>query len=259
MDRPYHRRFSGDSQAFAVRVGAEWAGSIGVIERTNRDFLLGLRQQLPPILAQLFPYPLATLGRDFHVVAVLHEVFHAYQAMQAPTRFASAQAGYSAQDRYPCNDAGFAAAWDKEGGLLAAALKAADDGEARGFGRRFLQARESRRAEAALDPTLLAFERGLEWLEGLAKYAEIRFYELAASSTSHVGPNSIRYRSGLPYWQGEFKRLDGGLSREDGDYRFYLSGMAQARLLDRLSPDWKREAMRDGVYLEDVLRRAVGL
>lgn len=42
-----------------------------------------------------------------------------------------------------------------------------------------------------------------------------------------------------------------------GDGRFYYSGMAQAALLDRLLPDWKEQALTDGVFLEDLLETAV--
>jgi hypothetical protein len=39
----------------------------------------------------------------------------------------------------------------------------------------------------------------------------------------------------------------------------YLSGMAQARLLDRLNPGWKAKAMQEKVYLEDLLRAILRL
>jgi len=43
---------------------------------------------------------------------------------------------------------------------------------------------------------------------------------------------------------------------QEGDTRFYYTGMAQATLLDRLSPDWKR-TMAEDVWLEDLLAQAV--
>ena len=46
------------------------------------------------------------------------------------------------------------------------------------------------------------------------------------------------------------------MSAQDGDLRFCLSGMAQARLLDRLSPEWKSGTLLGKVYLEDMLRSA---
>jgi hypothetical protein len=37
----------------------------------------------------------------------------------------------------------------------------------------------------------------------------------------------------------------------------YYTGMAQALLLDRLSPGWKDRAFEQGVWVEDLLRQAV--
>jgi hypothetical protein len=111
---------------------------------------------------------------------------------------------------------------------------------------------------AALGSDFLAFERELEWLEGLAKYAEIKFYEIAASR-SREAPYG-RYGAVLPFpLQWDFVRLEKTLGAQDGDLRFYLSGLAQARLLDRLSPQWKARAMQEDVYLEDLLRDSVGV
>ena len=67
-----------------------------------------------------------------------------------------------------------------------------------------------------------------------------------------------RYRSGLHYLvRADFARLEESLGRQAGDLRFYLSGMAMARLLDRLDPGWKGRAFEDGAELEDLLRSAI--
>lgn len=236
--RPYYRRVAGKPQAFAVPMGATWAGSMSTLERMNVKMPL----KITP---------------DYHVVMILHEMFHAFQASQSPARFAGSLAVYSAEDRYHKHDAAFAAAWNTEGSLLAAGLKADDDAQARLGVRQFLQARDARRAQASLSQELTAYEKELEWLEGLAKYVEIRFYELAASSGSD--PSFAAYKPGLPYWRMDLMRLEKAMGQQAGDLRFYLSGMAQARLLDRLSPGWQARAMGDEVCLEDLLRAAVGL
>ena len=51
----------------------------------------------------------------------------------------------------------------------------------------------------------------------------------------------------------EVKRM----TNNEGEARFYYTGMAQALLLDRLMPDWKSEAFAESAYLEDLLRQAV--
>lgn len=236
MGEPYYRRAAKKPQAFAVSIGARWAGSIGTLDWTNSKS----------------PFKITA---DFHIVALLHEMFHAYQANLAPVRFARAKAVYASESRYPYKDSEFASAWNREGAALAEALKAKGDAAARSLAQKFLGIRDARRQQANISPDLVAYEVKLEWLEGLAEYVQIKFYELAASSSSESA--SIRYGPGLPlFLQGDFIRLERYLGQQVGDLRFYLIGMAQARLLDRLNPGWKAKAMQDQdkVYLEDLLR-----
>jgi hypothetical protein len=47
------------------------------------------------------------------------------------------------------------------------------------------------------------------------------------------------------------------MAGNEGDGRFYYSGMTQAFLLDQLAPGWKARIMQDDVFLEDLLREAV--
>ncbi len=233
--KPYHRRMASNPQAFAVRVGSRWAGSMTSLAEMNRKGPL-------------------KMGREAYIPFVHHEMFHAFQAVEAPEHFKAAQEAYASEARYPAKEADFIAAWDKEGGLLATALSTSDPAALPGRVREFLQAREARRAQAKLSPELLTYERELEWLEGLAKYIEDRVSDLASARKDD--PRYSSYRP--PFWrQADLFRLTKKLGQQDGDLRFYLSGMAQAKLLDRLSPGWKQKAMQPGVHLEDLLRAAV--
>jgi hypothetical protein len=47
------------------------------------------------------------------------------------------------------------------------------------------------------------------------------------------------------------------MAGDEGDGRFYYSGMAQAFLLDQLMPGWKARAFDEGVWLDDLLAEAV--
>jgi hypothetical protein len=92
-------------------------------------------------------------------------------------------------------------------------------------------------------------------LEGLAKHAEVRFYEIAASRASEAV--YANYRSGHPLWPADLARLRRNLGGQGEGLSFYLSGVAQAVLLDRLSPGWKARAFEDKANLEDCLRAAI--
>jgi hypothetical protein len=232
--RPYYRRVSSRPQSFAIRVDSRWAGSMSSLAYLNRRG------------------PLRMI-REFYIPLVLHEMFHAFQATEAPEHFHQARAVYAAESRYPAKEAAFITAWDREGALLAEALGVTDRAALTVKVREFLEARAGRRAQAGLTPDLVAFERELEWLEGLAKYVEDRVSDLATARRRD--PRYASYR--LPYWrQADTFRLSKQLGRQDGDLRFYLSGMAQARLLDVLRPGWKRKIMHPGIYTEDLLRAA---
>jgi hypothetical protein len=236
QSRPVARRPAVNPQNFAVKVGAAYAGCAAVLELMNSKNPM-------------------KFGPDFHTVLVLHEIFHAFQADQDNTRFDKALAVYKVEKNYPIEDKDMAAAWVAEGAALAGALKAPTTDEAVRGARKFLAIRDARRGAARLSPELADYERQLEWLEGLAKYAEIRFYELAASKANPAA--SIKFDPGLPFFlRWDFVRLEKQMGAQSGDLRFYLSGMAQARLLDRLSPEWKSRTALGRVYLEDLLRSA---
>jgi hypothetical protein len=228
--RPYYRRPADDPQAFAVEVGEEWAGSMSTL-----DWMAG---KIP-----------IKINPDFYVVLLLHEVFHAFQALESPARFRRAFALYLWEKNYPFKDPDWAKAWTAEGALLSAALKAKDPAEILSSARGFLQNRRARREQARFSIGVADYEREMEWLEGLAKYVEIRFYELAAARTEE--PGFAVYRPGLPYWAWDFVRLEKQLGSQQGDLRFYLSGMAQARILDSLSPDWRARFLEEGGAMED--------
>src|SRR6185369_17435124 len=51
--------------------------------------------------------------------------------------------------------------------------------------REFLQARAARRAEHGLTTALVDFERQREWLEGLAKYAELESWRRGAMTAGY--------------------------------------------------------------------------
>ena len=61
----------------------------------------------------------------------------------------------------------------------------------------------------------------------------------------------------MMFIQADYARLGTSLGFQSGDLRFYLSGMAQARLLDRLAPGWKEKALPGPATLESLIRAAM--
>jgi hypothetical protein len=255
--RPYFLRLWEDPQAFAVPVGGTWAASLDTLKSMNESMEEQIRRRLPPEKVTPSMIKMVAVTPAQHLTALLHEAFHAFQADRDPDRFRAAQSVYRYEARYPGRDDLFRTAWDEEGAVLASALRSRDDSEAAGRIRTFLNLRRLRRFRAGLDEGMVTFERELEWLEGLGKYVEMRFAEEAASSRSPEEAKDFRVaRSRLSFdFFGRLPRL----GNQEGDLRFYLSGAAQAMLLDRIASEWKRTIMRDArIGLEDLLEAAIG-
>jgi hypothetical protein len=267
----YYRQLLPDPEAtpenFTVRVGDHWAATLWTREYARVSFLTGFREELPPFLRPVVPYRLLwrlLLGAtETYVGALAHESFHAYQGMEAEGRLYAAERAASLEDRYPWEDEASEEAWQAELDLLHSAVEASSDAEAASLAREFLARREERRAAPGTSDELVDYERRWEWLEGLAKYAELSIQRQAGLSEGYLplpaignDPDFHGYRDRERFWGqkvDEIKRMSG----RSGDTRFYYSGFGQAVLLDRLMPGWKARAWSEGVWLEDLLAEAI--
>jgi hypothetical protein len=147
--------------------------------------------------------------------------------------------------------------------LLYRAATAGTEAEAFDLARQFLDRREQRRLSTGLGADLVDFEKEREWLEGLAKYAELEIGRTAAETSTYHPLAAMDIDSDFNHYAGRAKFREDQLSElkrmtnNDGEVRFYYTGMAQAVVLDRLMPGWKSQAFEQDVYLEDLLRQAV--
>jgi hypothetical protein len=184
--------------------------------------------------------------------------------MLAPTRLAEAERANHEENRYPWEDAAHQEAWQVELDLLADALRAASVEATADLARQFLAQRTQRRQEAGLDETLINYEQQREWLEGLAKYVELEIWRQAATTPDYqavealaADPDFEEYTTFDAHWSREVAQMR-RMAADAGEGRFYYTGMAQAFLLDRLAPGWKERILQDNVFLEDLLREAIG-
>lgn len=265
---PYYRQqlpATGEiPEAFTVKVGDQWAASMLTMEWMEISLMNQFQRELPSFLAPIFPYPLVTdlflRGSDGYISALAHESFHAYQGIAAPERLAAAETAVSlSESNYPWADVALQEAWQTELDLLATAVQAGTDAEVRSLVQQFLDQRALRRQEAGLTVSSADYERQREWLEGLARYVELEIWRQASLAEGYEpaaalldDPDFSGYATFDRRWSQEIDQM-GRMADDEGDGRFYYSGMAQAVLLDRLMPDWKREALSEGVFLEDLL------
>jgi len=259
-------------QAFTVRIGDAWAASMPTKEWAEIRLAGEFRQDLPGFLRSIFPYgPVVRLflgGSDKHLTLLLHESFHAFEGIVASERLVTAErAGRRFETEYPWHDAGLEQAWQAELDLLADAARQTMDGastvEVAALAQQFLDQRATRRQAAALSPDLVAYEQQREWVEGQAKYMEMTMWRLGATTAGYTPHPEVAtlddfdaYGGADTAWSREIDQIR-RMAGDEGDGRFYYSGLAQAVLLDRLLTGWKEQAMAEDVFLEGLLAQAI--
>lgn len=251
-------------QAFTeVLSNGQYAGSLSTKDATNIMFIELFKENLPAVLAEIFPYRLILLSSDHYITALVHESFHAFQAENYPTRFEDAEKAYSSSAAYKSVFPEMSESWQVEIQILIDALQADTQSEQNERINDFLNSRDKRRSNATLTQNLVLYEKRFEWLEGSAKYVELEIWRLAASSLTYEPVESLitdkdfrSYRNYSQRWNNELNSMK-NTAKSGGDSLFYYSGMMQARLLDRLMADWKSRMEEPGVWLEDLLRESL--
>jgi hypothetical protein len=229
--------------ATAWKVGDVWSVAVP----TREEFQQAIDAQLGKGVVQL-----DTVN---YIRAIVHEAFHAY-AMTAiqgdvPNFGADVDEGKMIQrlSALPDLDKQYAA----EGQALVNALQATDTQGTRDAAVSFLELRRTRRA--GQDQKTAAYERTTEWIEGLARYAEVALMLHA----NQAAPNStITYPAAAEIWLPLLDQFMNPAASPDGFRgRYYLLGAGQAFLLDRLMPDWKTRVLSEKIALEDLLQEAI--
>jgi hypothetical protein len=259
----YFRNPNIDPENFAMLIGGEWAASMATKGETDLFLRQVFEDLLPTPFDQFVPYRLLIQPSEVQIFAVLHESFHVYQAVESKENFDHAESIYPDGERYWGIDAEMGDQWKNEINLLIEAVNAATNAETVTYTRQFLEQRDQRRMGFGLAPALVNYERRLEWLEGLTKYVELTIWERASQSSGYLplpgmanDPDFKGYETFKSHWNREIQQAK-SQSQKETDVRFYYTGMLQARILDRLMPDWKTRIMEKDVFFEDLLREAV--
>jgi hypothetical protein len=259
----YFSRIADNPQNFAVRVGDTWIASIAN-KNTTDVFLINMFQEtLPTPVKQIFPYRFLLQPSETQMGGLLHETFHVYQYQLAPERMAEAESIHRLGDEYELAAESFNSEWRKEAALLAEALNAETKDEKADFVHQFLELRDARREDYKLEDQLVDYELWLEWEEGTAKYIEMAILRMANETIDYQPVPGMEEDPDFKHYQGIGQRWSQELFQlryqtSPGESRFYATGMAQAFLLDDLTPDWKEQYWMDDIFLEDLLRTAVG-
>lgn len=260
--QPYYRQplpKTGKSpQAFIVKIGDDYVASMTTKDWTKIHLMQLIKDDLPNFLKPVMPYSLIInrFDSDWHITAILHESFHAFQARKAYDRVKEAEDMNTFHDSYPWDESAFREAWLKEREFLAKAMNSSSLDETEDLIREWLKVRNERRSE--MDPSSIQYEKEREWLEGTAKYAEMNSWKLGSKESLYTPLTATKHDPDFEYylgandkWEQEIRQLKSDLNFSEST--FYYTGWAQAQLLDKVYPAWKEIAFENGVYLDELL------
>lgn len=264
----YYRQKLSDSEItpenFTVKVGDRWVATLQTREYAEIAFYNGFKEELPTVVSSVFPYKLfwnLIMGNsENYVVGLVHESFHALQGIRVPGRLSSAENINSVESQYPWENEQNQQGWTQEADLLIKAYQSSSELEARKLINRFLEVRENRRMNADLSAEEIRYEKEREWLEGMAKYAELKMGLMAAETPNYTQEPKLQdidsdfnsYQSFESYFENQVAETKRSVAR-NGENRFYHIGMLQAMLLDRVRVGWKSQVFQEGVYLDELL------
>jgi hypothetical protein len=258
--------------AFTVRVGERWAASMTTWEYGQIRLVEYIREDLPEWFQPVFPFRLAAgmFTGDWQALAIVHESFHAHQAELALQKLIEAEEAIQRhEDDYPWLVFALEEHWRPESQALAEVMTAAYSVDGGGLSPelaeelavRFIEARRERRVNMEMTPEVAAYEQSREWLEGLALYVEMETFRLASGPdyTPTIGreedPAFRDYGGFQRRWSDIYNRMRRVSNRSDA--LFYSTGMAQALLLDSLSPGWKERTFEPDATLESLIEDAL--
>jgi hypothetical protein len=244
----------------------------GVRTLVVADPLSNLRQRIQGLIADARPAEEKIRTLELDVLAsdpydqlglIVHEAFHVYQEKTRPERGTNEMLLLYYPTLSVENNVGFGL----EASALGEAVGAADDAGLRRAAVRWLVAREQRRAQ--LPARAVAYEDGVEFTEGLAKYTEYRLFQVLEGREA---PSALARAQGFRGFGdlsaqranliGQMRaHLRGEVSVNNDPYgaaplrmRLYYSGMAIGILLDRLQPLWKEQLWKSDSSLTAIAR-----
>jgi len=252
---------------FTAKVGSVWVSTLQTREYAEVSFYNGFKNELPPLISQVFPYKIfwnLVMGdAESYVSAMIHEAFHAYQGMYSGEKFSKAEFFAGRSDDYPWHLEMNINGWNNEAEMLLKAYESESKADVQRYIGEYILERDERRRRAELTDEMIEYEKNREWLEGLAKYTELKIGMVAGTLPGYEPVDEIRGLSDFRNYTNREKHFRNQLNEaaravnRSGENRFYYTGMLQAMLLDRIYPDWKKKIFNNGIFPEDLLRDAV--
>ena len=226
LDKFVSRRMAENSQAFAVKVDSFWVGSFATMDTYHKQMLSEI-----PIF---YPPQFISVDEQYYMACIIHEMIHAYQGTYHSNRVDEAEHIHNVGSTYD-SDSQFNTLIELEANYLDEALQSDDLDEVRKNVQLFLQTRSERRKECKMTEQEIYEEQEIEWLEGLARYAE---YKVSQGSSSFLAKDLSEISKKV---------------KVKNDDRYYALGMAEYMIILQLDKEYEQYILKDQIELEDVL------
>ena len=205
-------------------------------------------------------------GAYSQLALIAHEAFHVFQERELGHGYAN-EANIKL---YPCLSVENNVGNSLEALALEESLFATDEKVAREAAIRWLAIRKDRRSK--LDPRMIEYEDRNEFIEGTAKYVEVKLMEVLEGTEPEPTLWFAQGFSGFEDLSWHRKNtinamgriLSGQISVNNDRYgtspvrfRLYYSGTAIALLLDQIAPNWKRDIADPKATLTSLAEKAL--
>ena len=211
----------------------------------------------PPKRTTLMTYNVRNYDVEEAILLAIHESFHVFEGDKNRAGAKWRRENSMLISAYPETDVRLSALFNLEGQLLLAALKAQDDKQLKKLLEQFLALRKLR--QSAMEARFVDFDKGAESNEGLAEYAGTKAVMIGLRAAQQKQLNiPFRFANERSFMEDKYAKLNAITETgKNPRLRFYYTGSAQAFLLDRLLPDWKRRVQFESAALQDLLTEAV--
>lgn len=195
-----------------------------------------------------------------YIRALVHEAFHAYQNKMTWGNLPVFGMSIDEQKAIGglLGDPSLDEKQRQEGLALRAGLTATTSEAASQAAEQYLNKFRSHQEGRSAD--LTSYEQSTEWIEGLARYADISLMRLAGNPVKADGSDPVGYPAPEAAWQELLDGLSNPAATQEGFRgRYYILGAGQAFLLDKLQPDWKQSAFSNPQPLDALFEQALML
>ena len=213
-------------------------------------------QSQGPVRKAMMSFDMRSYNLEDAVALIFHEAFHVFERDAARGGAKWRVENSMLISEYPETSARNNALFNIESQILHSAIRAGDRGAAKRKAQEFIAVRKARQGE--LDARFVEFEKGLESNEGLAEYAGVKAVSMAIGAAGQKrAATPFKSIDKDRYMADRFERLR-RITRvgRNSRLRFYDTGAAQAFLLDRLMPGWKKRVQATAAAIQDLVEEA---